>query len=202
MGLYGCSWEELRLRQKLIQAHRSFMFNTGDFGRWNEYGTLEHFGRVDHQVKIKGFRVELDGVDSAMESCPGIKAAAALLVDGVLWGFFAPSNIKIEAVKAATAHVQPYYAVPAHFRPLDSLPETSNGKIDRRILEQHAKDALATEIVLARQAPTSGEFSKASISTGFDLPLDEKESITISSLEEQKHIGYDCNEDTFPKKTQ
>ncbi|KAG6843849.1 hypothetical protein H0H87_012553 [Tephrocybe sp. NHM501043] len=116
--------------------------------------------------------------------------------------FFAPSNIKIEAVKAATAHVQPYYAVPAHFRPLDSFPENSNAKIDRRILEEHAKDALAADIVLARQASTSGGCSKASISPGFDLLIGEKESITISSLEEQKHIGYDCNENTFPKKTQ
>ena len=38
------------------------MFNTGDLGRWRSDGRLEHLGRVDDQVKIKGFRVELDGV--------------------------------------------------------------------------------------------------------------------------------------------
>ena len=43
------------------------MFNTGDLGRWTADGRLEHLGRVDDQVKVKGFRVELDGVSAAME---------------------------------------------------------------------------------------------------------------------------------------
>lgn len=45
----------------------SYMFNTGDLGRWLPDGTLEHLGRVDDQVKVKGFRVELDGVSAAMQ---------------------------------------------------------------------------------------------------------------------------------------
>lgn len=46
------------------------MFNTGDLGRWREDGQLDHFGRVDDQVKVKGFRIELDGVAAAMRVCP------------------------------------------------------------------------------------------------------------------------------------
>lgn len=42
------------------------MFNTGDLGRWRKDGQLEHMGRADDQVKVKGFRVELDGVSAAM----------------------------------------------------------------------------------------------------------------------------------------
>ncbi|EEB91067.1 hypothetical protein MPER_10643 [Moniliophthora perniciosa FA553] len=42
------------------------MFNTGDLGRWLPTGGLEHLGRIDDQVKVKGFRVELDGVAAAM----------------------------------------------------------------------------------------------------------------------------------------
>jgi len=45
----------------------SLMYNTGDLGRWWPDGQLEHMGRVDDQVKVKGFRVELDGVSAAME---------------------------------------------------------------------------------------------------------------------------------------
>ena len=52
---------------KLIRPCRSYMFNTGDLGRWLPDGTLEHLGRVDDQVKVKGFRVELDGVSAAMQ---------------------------------------------------------------------------------------------------------------------------------------
>ena len=46
------------------------MFNTGDLGRWRPDGQLEHLGRIDDQVKVKGFRVELDGVAAAMEVMP------------------------------------------------------------------------------------------------------------------------------------
>lgn len=51
------------------------MFNTGDLGRWRNDGQLDHLGRADDQVKVKGFRVELDGVAAAMRvsiavSCP------------------------------------------------------------------------------------------------------------------------------------
>ena len=46
------------------------MFNTGDLGRWRPDGQLEHLGRIDDQVKVKGFRVELDGVAAAMEVSP------------------------------------------------------------------------------------------------------------------------------------
>lgn len=44
----------------------SMMFNTGDLGRWRKDGQLDHLGRADDQVKVKGFRVELDGVAAAM----------------------------------------------------------------------------------------------------------------------------------------
>jgi len=44
------------------------MFNTGDLGRWRKDGQLDHMGRVDDQVKVKGFRVELDGVTAAMRA--------------------------------------------------------------------------------------------------------------------------------------
>lgn len=46
------------------------MFNTGDLGRWRPDGQIDHLGRVDDQVKVKGFRVELDGVTTAMEVRP------------------------------------------------------------------------------------------------------------------------------------
>lgn len=45
------------------------MFNTGDLGRWRPDGQLDHLGRIDDQVKVKGFRVELDGVAAALEVC-------------------------------------------------------------------------------------------------------------------------------------
>ncbi|EJD44029.1 nonribosomal peptide synthetase 12 [Auricularia subglabra TFB-10046 SS5] len=121
----------------------SMMFNTGDIGRWRADGTLEHLGRADDQVKVKGFRVELDGVAAAMESTSGVTVAAAMLIANELWGFYAPAGVKEEDVKAATARVQPYYAVPTRFLPLEQFPHTSNGKNDKRALRKLAEDKLA-----------------------------------------------------------
>lgn len=50
-----------------VAGGRGMMFNTGDLGRWRPDGQLDHMGRVDDQVKVKGFRVELDGVSAAMQ---------------------------------------------------------------------------------------------------------------------------------------
>ncbi|EJC98159.1 nonribosomal peptide synthetase 12 [Fomitiporia mediterranea MF3/22] len=119
----------------------SIMFNTGDLGRWRPDGQLEHLGRVDDQVKVKGFRVELDGVAAAMETCADVKAATVLLVGGELWGFITPDKVDIEAVRAATAKIQPYYAVPSQFYCLSDFPLTSNGKIDKRTLRVIAEEA-------------------------------------------------------------
>ncbi|KAN0090673.1 hypothetical protein V8E55_004239 [Tylopilus felleus] len=112
----------------------SFMFNTGDLGRWSKEGKLEHHGRIDDQVKIKGFRVELDGVSAALQQCPRVTQAVTLLIDNVLWGVFCPATLDIDAVRGAAAELLPYYAVPTCYLPLDKLPTTGNGKVNKALL--------------------------------------------------------------------
>ncbi|KAF5387183.1 hypothetical protein D9615_001581 [Tricholomella constricta] len=119
----------------------SMMFNTGDLARWYPNGDIEHLGRVDDQVKVKGFRVELDGVAAAMETTPGVKLAAAVLIEGELWGFFTPPSVEIHAVKASTSRVQPYYAVPSKYIPLTKFPVTVNGKVDKISLKTLALES-------------------------------------------------------------
>ncbi|KAH7107851.1 acetyl-CoA synthetase-like protein [Auriculariales sp. MPI-PUGE-AT-0066] len=117
----------------------SMMFNTGDIGRWRADGQLEHLGRADDQVKVKGFRVELDGVAAAMETCSSVRVATALLIGKELWGFYTPAGVSPSEVKVATAQVQPYYAVPARYMSLPEFPQTSNGKVDKRALRRLAE---------------------------------------------------------------
>ncbi|CAE6451292.1 unnamed protein product [Rhizoctonia solani] len=112
----------------------SLMFNTGDLGKWREDGSLIHLGRADDQVKIKGFRVELDGVTASLESAEGVTTACALLIGKELVGFVYPETANIETVKEACAKVQPYYARPSRYIKLDAVPKTANGKIDKRAL--------------------------------------------------------------------
>ncbi|KAI0304358.1 nonribosomal peptide synthetase 12 [Multifurca ochricompacta] len=129
-----------------FSGDRSFMFNTGDLGRWRPDGTLEHLGRVDDQVKIKGFRVELDGVAAAMETSPEVKVAVALLIEAELWGFVTPATVSIDNVIATASRVQPHYAVPTRLLALAEFPYTTNNKIDKQALRRLALNERRTEI--------------------------------------------------------
>ncbi|EGO01397.1 hypothetical protein SERLA73DRAFT_121670 [Serpula lacrymans var. lacrymans S7.3] len=125
-----------RFVEDRFTLNRNLMFNTGDLCRWNAEGLLEHFGRIDDQVKVKGFRVELDGVASAMLSCTEVTRAVALLVNSALWGIICPKHVDIETVRKAISRSMPYYAVPSSFIALDALPMTSNGKVDKVLLRE------------------------------------------------------------------
>ena len=111
------------------------MFRTRDLGRWTPDGQLEHLGRTDDQVKVRGFRVELDSVARTLESTPGCDRAVALkLDDRTLVAFVAPATVDTTAARTAAAARLPYYAVPAAVHALPSLPLTSRGKIDKHLL--------------------------------------------------------------------
>jgi amino acid adenylation domain-containing protein len=115
------------------------MFRTRDLGRWTPDGELEHLGRTDDQVKVRGFRVELDSVSAVLESLPGCTRAATVKLDGqtlVSFVSFASGDhlCDAEAARAAVAAALPYYCVPAAVHILTALPRTSRGKIDKAAL--------------------------------------------------------------------
>jgi D-alanine--poly(phosphoribitol) ligase subunit 1 len=113
-------------------GHR--MFRTRDLGRWTASGELEHHGRTDDQVKVHGFRVELDAVTAALELAPGVRQATTVLRDGELVAFVAPAGVDHDRVRRSVAAVLPYYCVPSLVVPVDGLPMTSRGKVDKRLL--------------------------------------------------------------------
>ncbi|TBU25235.1 acetyl-CoA synthetase-like protein [Dichomitus squalens] len=131
---------KIKYRRDPFRADGGIMYSTGDLGRLRVDGKFDHLGRVDEQVKVQGFRVELDGVSAAMRSCAGITSACALLIDGELHGFYAPSSVSAAAVLEATMAIQPCYAVPSRYIALDALPLTGNGKVDKRRLHEIAQD--------------------------------------------------------------
>ncbi|MEQ0561086.1 amino acid adenylation domain-containing protein [Amycolatopsis sp. NEAU-NG30] len=113
-------------------AHR--MFRTRDLVRWTPDGQLEHHGRTDDQVKIRGFRVELDAVTATLERAPGCARAATLVSEGRLVGFVSPATADPGVVRRAVEAELPYYCVPTMIVPVDHLPLTERGKVDRRAL--------------------------------------------------------------------
>ncbi len=113
-------------------GHR--MFRTRDLGRWTAAGELQHHGRTDDQVKVHGFRVELDAVTAAMERAPHVRRATTVLRAGELVAFVAPAWIDRDEVTRAVARALPYYCVPSLVVPVDELPTTDRGKVDKRLL--------------------------------------------------------------------
>lgn len=110
------------------------MYRTGDRVRQLVDGGLEFLGRTDDQVKVRGFRVELDAVTSALEQAVDCCRATTVMHNGKLVGFVSPATAVPEQARKAVAERLPYYCVPTLIVPVDTLPTTDRGKVDRRAL--------------------------------------------------------------------
>jgi non-ribosomal peptide synthetase-like protein len=122
-------------------AHR--LYRTGDLVRWAPDGSnLEFLGRIDTQVKVRGFRVELTEIEAVLLQCSGVQAAVVALredLPGVrqLVGYVVPqSSVPFDekAVRARLQEVLPAYMVPALLETLPRFPTLPSGKVDRRSL--------------------------------------------------------------------
>ncbi|MFW6012233.1 MAG: amino acid adenylation domain-containing protein [bacterium] len=117
------------------------LYKTGDLCRWREDGEIEFLGRADQQVKIRGFRVELEEIESALESMEGVDGAAAAVVDGgggqkmlVVYVVSPKEAVTTEAARAYLAERLPRYMLPHVVMHLEELPRLPNGKLDRKQL--------------------------------------------------------------------
>ncbi|WP_327085640.1 amino acid adenylation domain-containing protein [Nonomuraea sp. NBC_01738] len=112
-------------------------FHTGDLGRHNPDGTITLAGRRDGQVKVRGFRVELGEVESALAGCRDVRAAAAVARDDRLTGFVVAGRpgLSAQRVLEHARAVLPEHAVPAEVVLLPALPLTPNGKLDLAALK-------------------------------------------------------------------
>ncbi len=141
------------------------LYWTGDLVRLGPGGPLEFLGRLDRQVKVRGFRVELDEIEAALAACPGVREAAVAVREGgaadrVLVAFAAPregADIDPAAVLAFLRVRLAEPMLPAGLAVLPELPLNDSGKVDRRALAAHpAGDSPAWErrAAVAPQGPT------------------------------------------------
>jgi len=113
------------------------MYRSGDRARWRGDGELDYVGRVDAQVKVRGFRIEPGEVEAALRDHPAVRDAAVAVRDGRLVGYVvADGGDGGPAVGLADflAERLPEYMVPTVFVGLDALPLSPNGKVDRGAL--------------------------------------------------------------------
>ena len=134
----------------------SRLYATGDLVRRTASDEIEFLGRIDQQVKLRGFRIELAEIETAIREYPGVTGAAVALRedrpgDKRLVGYLVASPAPdLVALRAALRDRLPDYMVPATFVLLSQLPLTPNGKLDRRALPIPAEDALSADFVAPR----------------------------------------------------
>ena len=128
-----------RYRPDPFLGQGRMMFRTRDLGRWTVNGELEHLGRVDDQVKVRGFRVELDSVSAALESSDRCERAVTLKLDSRhLVAFVYPVTTDIDDARRRCEERLAYYCVPSLILAVEHIPLTSRGKVDKRLLLEWA----------------------------------------------------------------
>lgn len=161
-GLARGIWHQpsLTAQQFLPDPHGSVpgdrMYRTGDLGRRRSDGNLEVLGRVDDQIKIRGFRVDPAEVEAALGSHPEIGQAMVVARtrgsgDRDLVAYVKPTSppaggeVMLRArLRSALAQILPGYMIPATFHAVERLPLTPGGKLDRKAVPEPVTAAPAT----------------------------------------------------------
>jgi amino acid adenylation domain-containing protein len=124
------------------------MYRTGDLVRLRPDGDYDFLGRRDHQIKSRGYRVELGDVEAALNSHPAVALAAAIAVPHEEWGTAIVAcvvpgkggTVTERQIRSHVASRLPRYMVPARVQVMSDLPKTSTGKVDRRRLQRSLPD--------------------------------------------------------------
>ncbi|WP_141287152.1 non-ribosomal peptide synthetase, partial [Pseudonocardia saturnea] len=118
-------------------------YRTGDLGRYWPDGTLEFLGRADTQVKVRGHRIELGEIDTALLTHHSVDAAVAVATGDRgrrrITAFVTPTTAQLDVLPAHLTALLPEHMVPARIVAVDALPLTGNGKIDRAALDTLAE---------------------------------------------------------------
>ncbi len=161
------------------------MYRTGDLARWNSDGTLDFLGRRDHQVKIRGHRIELGAVESALRSIPGVRDAVVLEdpAGGRLVGFaHCPSGASPASLREHLADRLPPAMVPTRIHVIDAFPITLNGKVDRAALRKGLDAELA---VVARE--------ESAVVAPFQDPITERVAAAWREVLKRDEVPDDVN---------
>jgi len=129
------------------------LYRTGDLARWCADGTLEFVGRVDHQVKMRGYRIELEEIEHVLVEHADVQAAVALARDDLggesrLVAHIVAADRRQPAVNELRDFLKtrlPDYMVPTGFIFLDRIPLTAHGKVDRAALMAVRKEIKAAD---------------------------------------------------------
>ncbi|HEY2491660.1 MAG TPA: amino acid adenylation domain-containing protein [Paenibacillus sp.] len=121
-----------------VQGYK--MYRTGDMAKWREDGSVEYLGRTDLQVKIRGYRIELEEIEKMMIKQLSVQESVVVAKEdedgnSYLCAYFVPEGeTELGQIRDNLLQVLPEYMVPSYFIPLEQMPLTPNGKIDKKVL--------------------------------------------------------------------
>ncbi|MEM6278219.1 MAG: amino acid adenylation domain-containing protein [Verrucomicrobiota bacterium] len=179
------------------------LYRTGDLAHRDDQGLIHFEGRIDQQVKVRGYRLELAEIEAALETHESVEKAVVTThpskdeADKKLTGWIvSPSSLDAAELTRYLTGKLPEYAIPSSFQQIESVPLTPNGKVDRRALqasspiqthgplhrENSLVESLVTEITGIDQPPQDANF--------FDLGMS---SLEIARLHEklEQALGRD-----------
>ncbi|MEP6802990.1 MAG: amino acid adenylation domain-containing protein, partial [Flavobacterium sp.] len=132
------------------------LYKTGDIGRWLPDGSIEYLGRIDDQVKIRGYRIELGEIEQFISNQDFINQSVVIVKERenekfLVAYYVSEKEIEKKVLQDNLKKVLPDYMAPSYYVQLDTIPLTSNGKVDRRALPGIYKDDLIkAEYIAAR----------------------------------------------------
>lgn len=138
----------------LFCPERGRMYRTGDIGKWMKDGTLRFYGRKDHQIKLHGFRIELNEITSVVERCDGVSEAVTVLngcgKNKYLCCYYSSECGEInDRINERLKRCLPSYMIPSELIYINEMPHNSNGKINRRELPVPVRTVDFNEVRLA-----------------------------------------------------
>ncbi|MEP6931634.1 MAG: non-ribosomal peptide synthetase, partial [Flavobacterium sp.] len=155
----GYSNREDLTKEKFISnpfREDALMYKTGDLGKWLADGNIDYTGRIDDQVKIRGYRIELGELENSLSNIPQIKQSVVAVKEDngekyLVAYYVADDTLDKNLIQTQLLEVLPDYMLPSYYIQLDSMPITTNGKVDKKLLPSVADaDLIRTEYV----APT------------------------------------------------
>lgn len=154
------------------------MYKTGDRGYWNELGEIVCLGRNDRQIKLRGYRLDMNDLEIRIaKAIPGLEGIAISRLGDHLVAMVQPASTNIKDFISRIAKILPWYAIPDQIGAVDLLPTTSAGKIDYAAVSQNSS-AMTTS-----QSGAPRTTTERAVATAFKivLELDECANINLNS---------------------
>ncbi len=133
--------DESFVQNPLNKAYPELVYRTGDLAKYNRHGELVFVSRRDSQIKHMGHRIELGEIEAALANCQGMKRACCVYDSErkKIFAFYVGDIDSVTLTKELKA-LLPRYMIPNVTEKLDIMPTTPNGKLDRKLLSEIAKN--------------------------------------------------------------